>query len=418
MINHLHIENFRSIKNVDLEIGNLSFYCGPNGSGKSNFVEALDFLAAAFNRGLSYAVAEKGGFYNMCYRKERRSRGAIVFHLKGTTQDRGWTLRHSVRFTLQTKGQTIRSDFFVESEEYQFVIEAGDKEIPISFVRGKERYEVHKPEFDVSELTKLNPIFTLLPMFENGFPLTGPRNLLFPAPFEGFFPFAEDLKRLTSIKVLRVNPRTARESSPPSVLGELGKFGENLPSALDYLANDHPDLFAELVSVVKDVIPGLTQLKTTYTPSRQMTLFLQEEGFGTPWGTEEISDGTIISIALFFILLDPRYQMVIVEEPENSLHPWILRKFLERCRERSSNSQVLLTTQSPLVVAAAKPEELFLVEKYDAKTEIIPALQRDDLLPEILRRQFLDLGNYWLSGGIGAVPRPRTQQKLFEVPES
>ncbi len=80
---------------------------------------------------------------------------------------------------------------------------------------------------------------------------------------------------------------------------------------------------------VKDVVPDLEYLRTDYTQTRQMGLFMQERGFGSQWYAEELSDGTLMSIALFLAILDSRYSCVFIEEPENSLHPWILRTFLE-----------------------------------------------------------------------------------------
>jgi AAA15 family ATPase/GTPase len=73
LITDFRIENFRSLKDVTFNCPPLSFFCG------TNLAEALDFLSKVFNNGLSYAVAEKGGFYNICFRRERRSKGAILF---------------------------------------------------------------------------------------------------------------------------------------------------------------------------------------------------------------------------------------------------------------------------------------------------------------------------------------------------
>jgi len=118
MITEFHIENFRSLKHVAFGGLPLSFFCGPNGSGKTNLAEALDFLSKTFNNGLSYAVAEKGGFYNICFRKERRSKGAIVFRVRGSETGKGRypanrKLDYEIEFSLRTKGEAIRSDFYM-----------------------------------------------------------------------------------------------------------------------------------------------------------------------------------------------------------------------------------------------------------------------------------------------------------------
>src|SRR5260370_41880287 len=81
MINYLYVDNFKSLRNVSLLLPNFASFCGPNGSGKSNFADAWDFLGQTFCIGLAYAVAEKVGFYNMGFRRQRRSRGAGSFPL-------------------------------------------------------------------------------------------------------------------------------------------------------------------------------------------------------------------------------------------------------------------------------------------------------------------------------------------------
>ena len=413
MIRKLKIENFRSLKKIDLNLPNLSYLCGPNASGKTNLSEALDFLGQVFARGLSFAVAEKGGFYNMCFRPERRSRGAIVFGFGGEIVNRQFVVEIDVTFSLQTRGQTIRSDFYVETEMYNFAVRSPGGRRTFHIARSSGRYECYASDDAFpKDISDAYPMMRYGAEFfvDNQFP-TEERSLLYAAPQQTFFPLAEEVQALTSLRVFRVNPRTARQSGTPSVLGELGKFGENLPAVLDVLALDYAPTFAHLQELMKEVIPDLTALRTRYTASRQMGLFLQEEGFGNPWDAEELSDGTLMSMALFVALLDPRYNSVVIEEPENSLHPWILRKFLNLCHTQVSSKQIILTTQSPLVVATATPETLFLVERQGGMTDVVRATDKESILPEMLSRKFLDLGQYWMSGALGGVPSPPSEQE-------
>lgn len=44
MIEHITIERFKSLKNVDLKLGRLNLFIGTNASGKSNFFDALRML--------------------------------------------------------------------------------------------------------------------------------------------------------------------------------------------------------------------------------------------------------------------------------------------------------------------------------------------------------------------------------------
>ena len=51
MINHLQIENFRSVKSAELSPTSIAYFCGPNAAGKTNFTEALDFISTPLNEG-------------------------------------------------------------------------------------------------------------------------------------------------------------------------------------------------------------------------------------------------------------------------------------------------------------------------------------------------------------------------------
>lgn len=45
MIDHIVIENFKSLRHVDLKLGQLNLLVGANGSGRSNLLDALRVLS-------------------------------------------------------------------------------------------------------------------------------------------------------------------------------------------------------------------------------------------------------------------------------------------------------------------------------------------------------------------------------------
>lgn len=413
VITNIHIDNFKSLKGIDITgLPALSYFCGPNASGKSNFAEAFDFMSNAFRNGLSYAVAEKGGFYNICFRKQRRARGSIAFQIKGNVSagesPRG-TYAYEIAFSLRTREEAIRSDFFLETERYRFSF--SNPEHPpftVSVEREEDRYayRFEGPEPLPQEIIRTIPWVREGERVFTEFIKPRPNELLYPVTIQNLLPFHPVMLEPSGIRVFRIGPRSARQAGTPSVLGELGKYGDNLPSAIDYMSTKDGKAFKQLQKWVKEVIPGISHLETDYTETKQMGLFLQEKGFGHDWYADDLSDGTLMSIALFLALLDSRHTLVVIEEPENCLHPWILRRFLDSCKEVSQRKQILITTQSPLVVATAQPENLYLVERKRGITQIGNALEKDPTLAQIAREKFLDLGEYWLSGGLGAVPAP------------
>ena len=44
MIHHFHVQNFKSIVDVDVDLSPVTVLVGKSGTGKSNFVQALRFL--------------------------------------------------------------------------------------------------------------------------------------------------------------------------------------------------------------------------------------------------------------------------------------------------------------------------------------------------------------------------------------
>lgn len=416
MIREISVSNFKSLRNVNIVLRPLSIFCGPNASGKTNFVEALDFLSQVFRYGLQYAVSEKGGFYNICFRRTRRTKGAISFRVVVDTKSvRTKNLRSILElgFSIRAKTEAIRAEFVIEQEEYRFSVENIESNSTLGFlkiVRTENGYESDswppdKKIFD--ELFGFESAENFQEVLNDIFkPLQQTLLLNAFGPFSGLFKRLRRISQeLEGLRVFQINPRTARQAGTPSVTQGLGKHGENLPVAVDtFLARKN--LSSRLFSWMQDVVPALDSLEPGYTETKQMGLFLHERGFGAPWYSEDLSDGTIVALALFICLLEPTHRTVVMEEPENSLHPWILKRFLDRCREVTEERQILITTHSPLVVASARPEELFLFERRAGETGIIPAIERDQALPQLIRKDFLDLGEYWMSGSLGAVPEP------------
>jgi predicted ATPase len=417
MLKEISIHNFKSLRNVTVRVGPLAFFCGPNASGKTNLAEAFDFLSHVFLSGLANAVAEKGGFYNMCYRRIRRTKGAISFRITGETKLlRDISVKYDFSFSFKTHSEAIRSQFVVEDETYKFHVyrnERPEETADLSVVRDQARFYAHGTGSLFSEPSSFfgfDTIDKLNELLSGGYKARPQQLLINPTSgflYEIFDNPARLQRELDGLRVFQMNPRIARQPGTPSVSEGLGRHGENLPIVVESFLRQKT-LAPRLISWMQDILPQLEGILTEYTDSKQIGLYIQEHGFGAPWYAEDVSDGTIMALGLFIALLDPDHRIIVIEEPENSLHPWILKRFLEHCREVSQDRQVLITTHSPLVVSGANPNELFLIERSDGVTEVIPAEDREPYLPQIVKREMLDLGEYWLSGGLGGVPEPPT----------
>lgn len=62
MIKNLHIQNYRSIRDMSLELEQLNIVFGPNGTGKSNIYKAIYLMHSAAQGQFSQALANEGHF--------------------------------------------------------------------------------------------------------------------------------------------------------------------------------------------------------------------------------------------------------------------------------------------------------------------------------------------------------------------
>ena len=82
MINAICVQNFRSIKDVTVQLGPLNVVLGRNGAGKSNFLDSLAFLADVTEMGVRAALLRENrrGFEDVVYAGERHQ--IIAFQIE------------------------------------------------------------------------------------------------------------------------------------------------------------------------------------------------------------------------------------------------------------------------------------------------------------------------------------------------
>ena len=125
----------------------------------------------------------------------------------------------------------------------------------------------------------------------------------------------------------------------------------------------------------------------------------------------QASDGTLLVLAYLSILYLPKPpRLLLVEEPENGIHPKRLRDILEILRNlihEQPHTQVVLTTHSPYGVDLFKPEEVTLCTKLD--TGEIRTTRLSDR-PDVVRQLgVFTLGEIWTSEGDDKIAESKDQ---------
>jgi predicted ATPase len=402
----LRVEAFRSLYDVTLAPRHFTVIVGANNAGKSNLGEGFEFLAELHRHGLEIAVNRKGGFENIAHRRMRRTKRPLAFdatvlfkqadlpYLSAEARRRRRTrppeeqlpglerdlisLRH--RFEIHAAGQAIGADFAVGAEILQISATAvGGRETSATITRDrKSNIKITAPhEADVDETLR-----SLFRGFEEPYAdVIGenlePTSLLTPA-LALFNPVVRDMeRRLSAIHLYRLTPLECRKPGAPTPNPDLDLHGANLPAVVDYMQRTNPQAWKLTLSAMQTIVPGLREIRTGFTHDRRLTLQFVEDGVGRPWTVEEISDGTIQSLALFASVFDSRVPVSFIEEPENAVHPWVVRAFVDACRAVTSK-QILVTTHSPALIGYLDPKEVMVVWREDGRSILEPLTNLDD----------------------------------------
>ena len=123
------------------------------------------------------------------------------------------------------------------------------------------------------------------------------------------------------------------------------------------------------------------------------------------FNASSLSDGTLRFIVLATLLLQPaslRPSVILLDEPELGLHPYAITMVASLVKQASVETQIVLSTQSPLLLDHFEPDDVLVADRVAGATE----LHRLDVGK--LERWLKDysLGQLWRKNELGGRPSP------------
>ena len=102
-----------------------------------------------------------------------------------------------------------------------------------------------------------------------------------------------------------------------------------------------------------------------------------EKGRRQPIQASGVSDGHIQLLILLTALFSEgrdRFSLLLIDEPETSLHPWALAVLAEAMIEAANrwNKQILMATHSPVLISQFDPDQILSVETSDGRSPRSP----------------------------------------------
>ena len=331
-IQRIHIKNFKSI--VDLEIiepNPFTVFVGPNGSGKSNIFEALEFF---WGDGLEIRLF--GGAEKL--------------------QNRILPISENFKFFFQADifdSGIIEDSYFSEYQERIL----------------RDSLAINSKYSDENALQMIREINS--------------RNRAY-----------EEFRKNNTSRIFIGNK--AKQKINYDDDSKLNFSASNLEKVLKRVLQDD-EKKQEIRGWLDLFIHGFERVEIISSElSSTDTLVMYEKGVQKPFTKDLLSDGTYNILALLTaVYQSDQPQFLCIEEPENGLNPYVIRKlvdfFRDACEEKGH--YIWLNTHSGTLVDCLTPEEVILVDKAGGQTQIKQL--------KGLNLHGLDMAEAWLSGALG-----------------
>jgi len=387
MLKRLGLKNFLSFRDETIEFGKINLFIGPNASGKSNLAKALRLLKNHFIYGIPIpdeSITNEIPLGDLAHRFNVYEDIELEAFLD---------LGEEARYVLKLSRDGYEEKLFRQDIEV-YSHNAGQ-------LFSRARYRKRDGSFTEVSIGGYQSIVVTVRSFDG---LVERININMPLTPLRIPPIDSDeiLNRVAtffrSIGVFRFNPDSIRLRSNVSTQPVIGYDGSNLARFLLHIYLEKRKLFISIEEIVRGMVPEIEEI-VPHIEGNEVEVWVRSKHLSLPIRPGFISDGTLRLIALA-IIFNSGFSLVVVEEPENYIHPHLLEALADLARK--SSSQIIFTTHSPRLLDFFKPEEVYIVVKMGAESRVRRLMDIKDY--EIVKK-FLDeggtLGEAWISRFFG-----------------
>jgi predicted ATPase len=379
MMTTLAISGYRSLRDIRVRLSRLTIVTGANGSGKSSLYRALKLLADIAQGRIIQSLAAEGGLQSTLWAGPESFSRAMK------------TGNQPVQGTVRKNAISLKLGF--SGEDYGYAIDLGLPTV-----------EFASSLFSTDPVIKAESLWTGERLGRsNAFALrNGPgvrirdnkgewqQAYTHLAPFDSMMTHCSDPREAIELLVLRERMRDWRfydhmrtDTEAPARKPQVGTY-------TPVLAADGSDLAAAIQTIreigdgkqmkdaIADAFPGGSV--AVAGSGAYLQVEMRQHGLLRPLLASELSDGTLRYLLLIAALLSPRPPaLMILNEPETSLHPELLPALARLIVQASKQCQMIVVSHAAALVSAldAEPDSRQIVlEKNLGETEV-----RDNMPP-------------------------------------
>lgn len=366
------IKGFKSIKDATLNLRDINILVGANGAGKSNFLCFFDMLSWMIKGvKLREYVGIKGGASDLLFNGSKITR----------------VIESIVKFTTQS-GQT----------EYAFNLQHAEDD---SFVFSKEEYRYNS--FSADDQSKT---------------IKGYWNDLGVGHREAKITEKETQDRTGQIlkrMLLNCSIYQFHDTSDTSPLKQrawleenrfLRSDGVNLAAILYDLKANEPSVYQNIIETIRKVLPSFREFELELSYNKLSLAWRQKDNHDKIFPLHLTSDGSLRFFALVTLLSMPESRstdIILLDEPELGLHPYAISVLAELIKVKAKTKQVIIATQSPLLMNEFQPEDIVVTEAEEGNVTTFKRLDKNEL------KSWLDdycaMGDLWQQNIFGGNPK-------------
>jgi predicted ATPase len=386
-IESIRLKNFKAFRDVYLkELPNFCVVVGANGSGKTTLFDVFGFLHDCLKGNVRQALDVRGRFKEVIsrdsdedtilielqYRMEIVGVDRLVTYSLAIGERKGIPVvkREILRYKRGRHGKPYHFLDFEEGTGYAITNEE-------EFNKPDEELDREHQTLDAADILAIKG----LGQFER-------------------FKAANAFRRLIeSWHVSDFHIDAARGRKEASGESEhLSETGDNLPRVAQFLFEQHPRVFDQILKNMVRRVPGVKKIEPSLMDDGYLTLRFQDGSFKTPFLDRYVSDGTIKMFAYLVLLYDPEpHPLLCVEEPENQLYPKLMVELAEEFRLYANRGgQVFVSTHSPDFLNACELDEVLWLVKKEGYSEVRRA--KDDPQIADYMRNGDKMGFLWKQG--------------------
>lgn len=358
-LSRLILQNFKSVPYASIDLSGMNFWIGRNGSGKSNIADAFAFLSEAMEQPLQSVINRRGGAQNVARRQSSTFSPDSLNKVKPVPM--GLAIEFSSLPSFEDTGDSVR----VVRARYAMEISTSRR----TFSVNREQCFVEFSDGKTVWLERNNNEIRSNIEYLRGIPadFVAEDSLMFQI-FGGINDFVLLKQAITSIAVYSIEPTTLREFQDYDPGAKLLPDGSNAASVLNRLSKVRPNHVARMLEIMSSVIPDLEGVRAVAVGRKQLLRFYQrwisveDSHESLSFDAFSMSDGTLRSFGILLAVFQiPRPSLILIEEPETSIHPAATSALLELLRSISTDTQVVVTTHSPEVLDHATQEDIIRV---------------------------------------------------------